>query len=51
MKKYELSDRKLKIAVILATAMIGWLCLRGGSAAHGQTTPGNLSVGMQKVVH
>jgi hypothetical protein len=46
MKKYELSDRKLKIAVILAIAMIGWLWFRGTSAAHGQPAPANLSAGL-----
>jgi hypothetical protein len=51
MKKYDLSDRKLKIAVILAIAMIGWLCLKGASAAHGQTTPANFSPGMQELVN
>ena len=50
MKKYDLSDRKLKIALILAIVMIGWLCLKGASAAHGQTTSPNLSPEMQEVV-
>ena len=43
MKKYDWSDRKLKIAVLLAIAIIGWFCLKGASAAHGQTTPAHLS--------
>jgi hypothetical protein len=51
MKKYEWSDRKLKIAVLLAIAMIGWLCLKGASAAHGQTTPATLSPGLLEVFH
>jgi len=50
MNKYDLSDRKLKIAVILALATICWLCLKGASAAHRQTTPANLSPGVQEVV-
>jgi hypothetical protein len=50
MKKYELSDRQLKIAVVLAMAIIGWLCLKGAGAAHGQTTPANLSPGAQEAV-
>jgi hypothetical protein len=50
MKKYELSDRKLKIGVLLAVALIGWLCFKGASAARSQTTPANLSPDLQEVV-
>jgi hypothetical protein len=41
MKEYDLSDRKLKIAVVLAIAIIAWLCLKGASNSHGQRTPTN----------
>jgi hypothetical protein len=51
MKKYDWSDRKLKIAVLLAIAIIGWLCLKGASAAHGQTRPANLSRGARESVN
>jgi hypothetical protein len=27
MKEYDLSDRKLKIGVVLAMVIIGWMCL------------------------
>ena len=49
MKEYDLSDRKLKIAVVLAIAIIGWLCL-GAPSAHAQTTPANFSPGVQEVL-
>jgi hypothetical protein len=51
MKKYEFSDRKLKIAVLMAITMIGWLCLKGASAAHGQIAPANLSPNLLEVFH
>jgi hypothetical protein len=51
MKKYDLSDRKLKIAIILAMAMIAWLCLKGASASDGQSTPANFSSCRQIVRH
>jgi len=50
MKEYDLSDRKLKIALVLIMAIIGWLCLKGADSAHAQTTPANLSPGVQEVV-
>ena len=50
MKKYDLSDRKLKLAIVLAVAIIGWLCLKGANSAHAQATPANLSPGVQEVV-
>jgi hypothetical protein len=50
MKEYDLSDRKLKIGVVLAVAIIGWFCLHGASSVHAQTTPANLSPGAQEVV-
>ncbi len=50
MKNYELSDRKLKIGVLLAVAMIGWMCFKGARSAHSQTTPANLSPELQEVV-
>ncbi len=51
MNKYEWSDRKLKIAVLLAIVLIGWLCLKGASAAHGQTNPATLSPNLLEVFH
>jgi hypothetical protein len=50
MKEYDLSDRKLKIGVVLAVVIIGWLCLRGASSAHAQAASANLSPGVQEVV-
>ena len=50
MNEYDLSDRKLKIVIVLALALIGWFCLKGASSAHAQTTPANLSPGVQEVV-
>jgi hypothetical protein len=50
MKEYDLSDRKLKFAVLLAVAIIGWFCFKGASSAHAQATPANLSPGVQEVV-
>ena len=50
MKEYDLSDRKLKIGVVLAMVIIGWMCLKGASASRAQTTPANLSPAVQAVV-
>jgi hypothetical protein len=50
MKNDDLSDRKLKIGVALATAIICWWCLRGGVISHAQTNPANLSPNLQEVV-
>jgi hypothetical protein len=50
MKEYDLTDRKLKIAFVLAMMIIGWFCLRGAGSAHGQTTAANFSPGVQEVV-
>jgi len=50
MNEHDLSDRKWKIAVLLAVAIIGWLCLNGSSSAHAQVTPANLSPGVQEIV-
>src|SRR5580658_8982146 len=50
MKEHALSDRKLKIAIVLAVAIIGWLCLKGSSSANAQTAPANLSPGVQEVL-
>ena len=50
MKKYDLSDRKLKIALVLIMAIIGWLCFKGAGSVHAQTTPANLSPGPREVV-
>jgi hypothetical protein len=50
MNKYELSDRKLKIGVLLAVALIGWFCFKGVNTAQSQTNPANLSPELQEVV-
>src|SRR5580658_9435919 len=50
MKEHDLSDRKLKIAIVLAVAIIGWLCFQGASSVHAQTAPANLSPGLQEVL-
>jgi hypothetical protein len=47
MKDYELTDRKLKLAVVLAVAIIAWLCHRGPVSSHAQTTPAHSSPGQQ----
>ena len=49
MKKYDLSDRKLKIAIILAMAMIAWLCLKGASASDIEPSEGALAVGLGSI--
>jgi hypothetical protein len=49
MKTNERMKNKGKIAVVLASLAIGWLCWGGGSAARAQT-PANLSPGLQEVV-
>jgi hypothetical protein len=50
MDEYDFSDRKLKIGVVLAIVIIGWMCLTGASASHAQTIPANLSPGVQEVL-
>jgi hypothetical protein len=45
MKEYDWSERKLKIAIVLAVVIIGWLCLKGAGQA--QTMPAILSPGAQ----
>jgi len=48
MKQYDWSERKLKLAIVLAIAIIAWLCFNASSQA--QPIPGNLSPGVQEVV-
>jgi hypothetical protein len=43
MKNYDLSERKLKIGVALAMAIICWWCLRSGASSHAQTNRGFVS--------
>jgi hypothetical protein len=50
MKEYDLSDRKLKIAFVLAVVLIGWLCFKGAGSTDAQTAPANLTPGMHDVV-
>jgi len=45
MKKYHLSDRQLKIAILLAVAIIGWLCLNGAGIADAQNRVANFGPG------
>jgi hypothetical protein len=37
MKEYDLSDRKLKIVVVMAMVIIGWFCAKRAMASHPQT--------------
>jgi hypothetical protein len=50
MNKNEFSDRRLKILIVLAVLLICWLCFEGASSGHAQTSPANLSPGLQEVV-
>jgi len=50
MKKHEFSDRQLKILIVLAALIIGWLCFNGATSGHAQNAPANLSPGLQEVV-
>jgi hypothetical protein len=43
MNNYDLSDRKLKIGLALAIALIGWLCLKSDPAGGGQLASVNSS--------
>ena len=43
MKKYELTDRQLKIAFFLAVAIIGWLCLKDSGAIGDQNMTARVS--------
>ncbi|HEV7927337.1 MAG TPA: hypothetical protein VGR14_18440 [Verrucomicrobiae bacterium] len=49
MKKYELSDLQLKLATLLAVAIIGWFCLKGAGVAYAQYMPANLPHGAHSV--
>lgn len=50
MNEHQFSDRRLKILIVLAFLIIGWLCFRGSPSAHAQTPPANLSPGLQEVI-
>src|SRR5579862_3973022 len=50
MKTYDFSDRKLKLLIVLAIVIIGWLCFRGATAAHAQSAPATTSPNVQEVV-
>jgi hypothetical protein len=50
MNDNEFSDRRLKILIVLAVVLIGWLCFQGAPSAHAQTAPGDLSPGLQEVI-
>lgn len=50
MKEYDWSDRKLKIGVVLALVIIGWLCHRGAGASQPQTTLAHESPDGQEIV-
>ncbi|HEY3854522.1 MAG TPA: DUF6600 domain-containing protein [Verrucomicrobiae bacterium] len=45
-----LSDRRLKILIVLVAVLIGWLCIEGGRSAHAQAAPAALSPNLQEVV-
>ncbi len=44
-----LSDRQLKVLIVLVALLIGWICIQGGSA-HAQTTPSTISPNLQEVI-
>jgi hypothetical protein len=50
MNKNEFSDRRLKILIVLAVLLIGWLCFRGASSSHAQSAPADMSPGLQEVI-
>ena len=50
MNEHEFSDRRLKVLIVLAFLIIGWLCFRGASSGHAQSAPSDLSPGVQEVI-
>ncbi|HEY3913625.1 MAG TPA: DUF6600 domain-containing protein, partial [Verrucomicrobiae bacterium] len=50
MNEHEFSDRRLKVLIVLAFLIIGWLCFRGATAGHAQSAPADLSPGVQEVI-
>lgn len=48
MKTYDLSDRKVKLLLVLAVLIMGWMCFRGATSGHAQATSNNPNV--QEVV-
>jgi hypothetical protein len=48
MKTYDLSDRKLKLLILWAVLIIGWLCFAGATGVHAQAVSVNPAV--QEVV-
>jgi hypothetical protein len=50
MSNYELSDRKLKVLIVLAFVLIGWLCFKGAALSHAQSAPAGSQPGLQEIV-
>ncbi|HEX4120696.1 MAG TPA: DUF6600 domain-containing protein [Verrucomicrobiae bacterium] len=50
MNEHQFSDRRLKILIVLAFLIIGWLCFRGAASGHAQPAPADLSPGVQEVI-
>lgn len=50
MNEQDLSDRKWKVAVVLAMAVLGLLCFNNATFGHAQGRPANLAPGIQEVV-
>ncbi len=50
MNTYDLSDRKLKILIVLASVIIGWHCFQGATSSHAQAAAPNLSPSLQEIV-
>jgi hypothetical protein len=50
MNENEFSDRRLKILIVLAVLLIGWLCFQGASSGHAQSAPADLTPGLQEVI-
>jgi hypothetical protein len=49
-EKNDWSDRKLKLAILLAIAVIGWLYWKGAGANRDQAAPANLTLGLPHAV-
>ena len=44
MKTYDFSDRKVKVLLVLAILIMGWLCFQGALTGHAQAVPNNPNV-------
>ena len=45
-----LSDKRLKVLILLVALLIGWLCFRGATTGRAQTTPATISANLQEVI-